>query len=48
MVKDAKVSEIALCLSVNCVSLAAVASSVEGPERTRLITDIHHEWGHPG
>lgn len=37
-----------LFLSVNCVSLAAVASSVEGPERSKLFTDNHHQWGHSG
>lgn len=33
---------------MNCVSLAAVASSVEGPEGSRIFSDIHHQWGHSG
>lgn len=34
--------------SLNCVSLAAVASSVEGPERSTDFTDNQRQWGHSG
>lgn len=34
--------------SLNCASLAAVASSVGGPQRCRHFSDTHRQWGRSG